>query len=147
MTRQSSTRVCCKCVAAGKLNEGGLGICNLLHSDRWLLNSARCRAWNRAPLSFRTCLGLLSRYSLQRIRWRMCQPELVSSMSGSISSPGNSQRFLVALLSTDPPSFGYLHFHPLPCAGLWCRLLLRLLLSVSLHPDCLYLISPATLLE
>lgn len=38
--------------------------------------------------------------------WRMCQPKLVSSMSCSISSLGNFQRFIKALLLTDSLRLG-----------------------------------------
>lgn len=113
MTSQSCTRVCCEYVAAGEVNECGLGICNLLQSGRWLLNSARCRGWKSSFLSSRTCLGLSNRYSLQRTCWKMCRPKLVSSVSCSVPSRGSFQRFVEALLSTDPASFGCTHFHPL----------------------------------
>ena len=123
MTSQSCTGVCCKDVAAGEVSERGLGICNLLWSGRWLLNSARCRAWKSSFLTSRTCLGLSNRYSLQRRRWKMsAQIGKFRALFCSVTG-----KFLEVFGGTviDRSSLVWVRAFPCPLlgAGLWRRLL------------------------
>lgn len=100
-----------RAVAAGKVYKCGLGICNLLRSGRWLLNSARCKGCKCSFLSSRTCLGLSDRFSLQRTHLG----EDVSAHMGKfhVLFCSITGKFVEAPLWTDPAWFGCTHFHPL----------------------------------
>lgn len=114
MTSQTCMRICCKYVAAGEVNECGLGICNYYsQADKCLiLLDGRAPLWVPGH-AWRFQRGTLCKNTLEDASAQVCEfCALFCSISGKfwkVCGVPVVDRFGLFWFGT--------HFHPVPCAG------------------------------